>query len=463
MVRFEGLLPLTSLIVSSVHDLGHSARVNLESNDDDARDKNKRKVDIFVAGSTAVDLSCDYDGTTSAPAPTPSLHTSNPAVVTESVGGVAHNVAIASHYCGAKVRLCSIVGADEAGRYVLEALGRRGLDTGDVKVLGPESRTARYVAINDKQRNLFLGMADMKVLESEDIDFDGLWNSVLETYRPKWLVVDANWSSLTLRKWITAARSVGTKIAYEPVSATKSRRLFHESWRDHLKLMTGEFPERSTFGSYRSVDLATPNEIELHSMCEEARCLDAWSAFLASIEFPDVVQYIGSRQSRLTDSIDPKTLIAALKLLSEIPCILTKLGAKGVLLTEFLRTGDKRLSDPLKAEHIFFQRLCTEKISDKLSLSLPKTEEGSSLFGIEGVHIQHFPAEIVPNESVLSVNGVGDTFLGVLLANLVRDGGMQSIEESIPLAQKGAVLTLKSYESVSPAIKSLAGQSWNGN
>ena len=403
-----------------------------------------------------MDLSCNCDVTNTA-APTPSLHTSNPAVVTESVGGVAHNVATASHYCGANVRLCSVVGSDEVGRYVIQDLRRRGLDATGIKVLGHESRTARYVAVNDVRRNLFLGMADMKILESEDIDFDGLWKSDLETNRPKWLVVDANWSSPTLRKWIATVRSRGTKIAYEPVSVAKSERLFHESWKDHLKVMMGESSTGSGLGGYRSVDLATPNEIELHAMCEKARCLDAWSTFLAGVELSDIVRYVGSRQGRLTDLVDSKTVIAAIKLLSAIPCILTKLGANGVLLTEFLRTGDQRLNDLSKAEHIFFRRSSAEQVSDKPSLVLPETEQGSSLFGIEGVYIKHFPAEVVLDENILSVNGVGDTFLGVLLANLVRKDGVQSIEQAIPLAQKGAILTLKSYDSVSPAIKSLAG------
>lgn len=66
----------------------------------------------MVAGSVALDLSCDYKG---AQPGTPSLHTSNPASITQSVGGVGHNVALAAHRFGAggvTVKLCSVVGDD---------------------------------------------------------------------------------------------------------------------------------------------------------------------------------------------------------------------------------------------------------------------------------------------------------------------------------------------------------------
>jgi pseudouridine-5'-phosphate glycosidase/pseudouridine kinase len=70
------------------------------------------KADILVAGSVAVDLSCDYapkSGDTS-----PVLHTSNPSSISQSIGGVGHNVALAAHSVSkhARVRLCSMVGDD---------------------------------------------------------------------------------------------------------------------------------------------------------------------------------------------------------------------------------------------------------------------------------------------------------------------------------------------------------------
>jgi len=45
---------------------------------------------------------------------TPALYTSNPAAISQSVGGVGHNVALAAQKVSekGKVRLCSLVGDD---------------------------------------------------------------------------------------------------------------------------------------------------------------------------------------------------------------------------------------------------------------------------------------------------------------------------------------------------------------
>ena len=71
-----------------------------------------KKTDVLVAGSIAVDLSCDYAGRKGSNSP--ELHTSNPAAISQSIGGVGHNVALAAHRASTKatVKLCSLVGDD---------------------------------------------------------------------------------------------------------------------------------------------------------------------------------------------------------------------------------------------------------------------------------------------------------------------------------------------------------------
>ena len=70
--------------------------------------------DVLVAGSVAVDLSCNYAGPDMASNQSPHLHTSNPATINQSIGGVGRNVALAAHRVSGdmQVRLCSIVGND---------------------------------------------------------------------------------------------------------------------------------------------------------------------------------------------------------------------------------------------------------------------------------------------------------------------------------------------------------------
>lgn len=130
----------------------------------------------------------------------------------------------------------------------------------------------------------------------------------------------------------------------------------------------------------------------------------------------------------------------AIQLLPFIPCVLTKMGAQGVLLTQLLRAGDERLQSGEYAPYV-------------LSRCNNGTEE---TLGVGGVYMRLFPAaETVPEEDIVSVNGVGDTFLGAIVAGLAKRGKDARVEDLVDVAQKAAVLTLKSKEAVSPAIEAL--------
>ena len=89
------------------------------------------KSNVFVAGILAVDYSCDHQprsSTTSAL----EMHTSNPARISQSLGGVGHNVARAASLMGSNVRFCSAVGDDLSGKAALAALSQEGLDSAAV-------------------------------------------------------------------------------------------------------------------------------------------------------------------------------------------------------------------------------------------------------------------------------------------------------------------------------------------
>ncbi|KZF22340.1 hypothetical protein L228DRAFT_221199 [Xylona heveae TC161] len=442
--------------------------------------------DVIVAGSLAVDLSCDFaplQGTGSADF-SPKLHTSNPSVISQSLGGVGHNIASAAHAVGASVRLCSLVGDDLSGRAVLDNLSKRGLGTESIKVLGPESgrRTAQYVAVNDAKKDLVLAMADMSILEnlgaiptsSEGITSPGsvksLWNSLdLAALQAKWLVADANWDPLTLSEWINKGKSAGARVAFEPVSVAKSARLFAKlstssSSSSSASKPLGVFPNQS-------VDLATPNNFELAAMHSAARDSEQilerqdWWEVIDAMGFSDSgsrPQLVSATSSALVDQGVPQQ---AIQLLPFIPCILTKLGAQGVLLTQLLSAGDPRLTDPESAPFVISR--------SSSSSSAEQTSPASRTTHLGGVYMRLFPpAEIVPDTEVVSVNGVGDTFLGVLIAGLAARATPRSVpsgltpdihlsmetERLVDLAQRASVLTLKSKEAVSPAIVDLKGE-----
>ncbi|KAI1661349.1 Indigoidine synthase A like protein-domain-containing protein [Daldinia decipiens] len=390
------------------------------------------QADILVAGSVAIDLSCDYVGEDSLENPTPHLHTSNPAHIGQSIGGVGHNVALAAQRALQipKVKLCSMVGDDLAGSTVLSSLRASGMDTSYVKQLSrehyPASRTAQYVAVNDTNKNLVLGMADMGIFTAQS--FSEYWNSAVKESRPKWLIVDGNWAERDIRAWVRAGKQNQAHVIFEPVSKEKSTRLFcKEKGLESL----GVFPNPG-------VDLITPNQYELAAMHAAAQR----NEYFDDPRWWETIDTFGMMGARdrfvkitspdMTDAGIPQQ---AIQLLPYIPTIITKLGSHGALLTAILGKNDPRLIDPAYDRFI-------------LSRSFNDHPE------IGGVYMRLFPAaEQV--EDIVSVNGVGDTFLGVLVAGLAQGG---NVENLINVAQKGATLTLRSHQSVSENLGILRGE-----
>jgi pseudouridylate synthase / pseudouridine kinase len=410
-------------------------------------------VDVLVAGSLAIDSSCDYN-----PIDTdktlPTLETSNPAIITQSLGGVGHNIATAAHYAGAKVRLCSIVANDIVGKAAIEDLQSRGLDIGGIQVLSNGKSTAQYVAMNSKGKDLVMAMADFRIFEDDEDKFEELWKPLIEIAKPKWLVVDSNWTQSIIKKWIEAGRVSGARIALEPVSVEKSQRLFYKTWRDRLDnlIHTTSIAGTSDWFPNQLADLITPNTSELEAMVEHQQIEDGWTSLIASLDQASLQQSIDKSQNAL-QGIRSELVVKALRLLSQFPCILTKLGPDGVLLTEILREGDHRLNNSQEAEYILFRQK-PSNLSNDSSIIFPSFDPQSSISRIAGVYIRHFPATVVPPEEIVSVNGVGDTFLGVLVAAVASDKG-KAVSDVVDIAQKGSLLTLKDVASVSPKVRGI--------
>ncbi|MCJ1261466.1 hypothetical protein MMC22_001330 [Lobaria immixta] len=388
--------------------------------------------DVIVAGALAVDLSCDFDGNKESSI-SPQLETSNPATITQTLGGVGQNIATALHYLGTSVRLCSIVADDVAGSSALAILSERGLSSAGIKKIKNGLRTAQYVAVNNAQRELVLAMADMKILE-RILDFDISWKSYLSICKPRWLVVDANWDESTLHKWIVAGRASGAMVAYEPVSVEKSKRLFAQG---------GEFNRAVAAVPHHIINLATPNSMELASMYTAAKAAelferdDWWQVMnamgLSSSGARD--RLVATTNAKLVDEGVPQQSI---QLLPFIPSIATKLGRDGILLTQLLSPGDDRLTSSAFAQYI----LCRSNGRDHSDV-------------VGGVYMRLFrAAEQVPEAEIRSVNGVGDTFLGVVIAGLARKNP-KALVDLIDIAQRGSVMTLRSKEAVSPKISTL--------
>lgn len=344
---------------------------------------------------------------------------------------------------GAEVRLCSAVGDDLSGRAALEALGAADMSTTGVKMLpsGNGSRTAQYVAVNDSNKDLLLAMADMSILESArhgsgtiSDTFDTFWVPQLQDSKPTHLVLDANWPPEHLAQWLKAGKDVGGHITFEPVSNAKSSRIFQIPKLHELSV----FPKSS-------IHLATPNASELAAMHHEARERGIFdrSDWWKVIDALGIPQSGARTQLELATSsylVDQGVPQQSIQLLPFIPSICTKLSAQGVLLTQLLPANDERLTSGEYAPYILSR--CANGTEDSL--------------GVGGVYMRLFPAvEEVRAEDIVSVNGVGDTFAGTLVTGLASRARDSTLEDLIDLAQRAAVLTLKSKESVSPGLGTL--------
>lgn len=190
----------------------------------------QQKVDILVAGAVAVDVSCNYTPFDKSVDPQPLIHTSNPASITETTGGVGFNVATAAQYASKSnsVQLCSLIASDTAGQLALSTMDEFGLRSDGITTLAADAntKTAKYVAVNTTGNDLFVAMADMDILGGARDDFQLQWQNKIDSAKPKWVVVDANWHPSSFKQWIAAASAAGAKVAFEPVSTAKSQVLF---------------------------------------------------------------------------------------------------------------------------------------------------------------------------------------------------------------------------------------------
>ncbi|KAK2750638.1 hypothetical protein FQN57_002709 [Myotisia sp. PD_48] len=410
--------------------------------------------DVLVAGALAVDLACDYTPLSTKGANiSPNLHTSNPSKIHQTLGGVGHNVALAASYLGSSVMFCSMVADDISGRSALASINKDYIQTFQsqgIQILPPnaETRTAQYIAVNDAQKNLVLAMADMSILELPEpkLNFKTFWEPLLQQKEShaKWAVVDANWDSQAASKWISLCKSHGMKIALEPVSAAKASRLFRRPFASkHGHSSTSPVLKPTDIAPHNHlIDLVTPNQYELAAMHTAAREngyfeSPEWWGVIDALELPS-----GGSTDRLVSNTNPQLVKEgipqqSLQLAPLIPSVLTKLGSQGVLLTQIFWRDDPRLRSVDYAPYI-----------------LGRSSNDSSPVG--GVYMRLFPPEEILSEGdIVSVNGAGDTLLGVVMAGLGRVEGDATLEDIIPIAQKASVMTLKSEHAVNPEISQL--------
>lgn len=94
----------------------------------------------------------------------PSKGESVPVKITTCPGGVACNIAVNLAHCGGQVALASLVGCDQEGHALIEALRLKNINTQNI-LISKLYPTAKYYALLTPEGELFVAMADMNIYE----------------------------------------------------------------------------------------------------------------------------------------------------------------------------------------------------------------------------------------------------------------------------------------------------------
>ena len=375
---------------------------------------------IIVAGSVALDYDCRYIMSSTEKQASVQLHTSNPSKIHQSIGGVGYNVARAAQSSGSSVRLLSAIGADPAGHVLLDHLRRCKLDLEDVRIVS-EANTSLYIAFNDANKGLLMAASDMRLFEDEkNAPNAEIWKSESNILKPSWFFVDANWNAASISKLLKKAKAVGVKTAFEPVSIPKASRIFGKTFDLPV------FPDQQ-------VDLISPNRDELFAIYQAAQSggmfeREDWWQLISSFGLSS----FGMRDDLVKHSsqalVDAGIPQQCLHLLPFFPEIVVSLGSDGLLLTMLLNADDDRLKSTNEAA--------------QWVLGGTPSKISSSGNKIGGIYMRRFEAaEEVASDDIMSVNGVGDTLLGTLVANMAQSQG--GAEEYVQISQQAAIEKLK--------------------
>ena len=374
---------------------------------------------VLVIGSLVADISCTHTPFSSSTSPVPKHGSSNPAEISQCVGGVAHNTALAAHYLGANVLLCSVLADDAAGRLIREGLIKEGLSCEGIIQLpsSPGVRTGQYVGNYDADKNLIFGMADVGIMEHPSLQDERLWRTLIHSTKPLRVFLDTCFPHSIISYILQYASLVGASVLLGPVSVPRAQ-LLMEKGSQMLLAAGGDIT-------------LTPNAAELSA------------TYQAAVEHKHILplQEDSNRllKQRLEGSI-AALAEQAVPLMDHFRTILMTCGRNGCLLVQRLNEHDVINCHDEAKQYVFV-------LGDRS----------------QSVYIKHFPPpKVLADDEIVSVNGAGDSLVGAIVA-----GGLESQTtarktpkqmlnaDRIRRAQEAAALTMRSFQGVSPEIRTL--------
>ncbi len=185
------------------------------------------------------------------------LGTSNPGIVTQSVGGVGRNIAHNLAVRGIDVALISAVGEDAAGQHLVMITSSANVDCDRVASIQSE-KTGTYVAILDDHGELVAAVSDMRIIEQISPSLISKYHSDIRA--AKIVVADCN---LSLEALLAIAEIAGERLIVETVSVEKCLKLAKVCLRHSLLLATPNLDQVYALTGTRDYNTATE---KLHAM-----------------------------------------------------------------------------------------------------------------------------------------------------------------------------------------------------
>ena len=149
-------------------------------------------------------------------------HTSNPARIRSSFGGVGRNVAENLARLGQPVTLLTAVGQDQAGEQLIHQIAETGVNVEHVLRSG-EHPTGTYLAVVNPSGEMEFGLDDMRAAAALSAEYVRAHAGLFE--QASVVFMDANLPRETLRAVMALARRTGLPVCADPASQALAARL----------------------------------------------------------------------------------------------------------------------------------------------------------------------------------------------------------------------------------------------
>lgn len=380
--------------------------------------------DIICIGSLSEDLTCTLPSN----APATLEPTSYPGKIVSRAGGTAYNVALAASLYGAPTALVAKIGKlNPLVSKVKKDMNLIGIENGS-------SAGSRYVSVNTNKGELLAAVADMADAASVPVQ---LINETLTSKDPKVVVIDANLGTDQIQavldykqRKLTDENSKNSIVVYEPTSVPKAVKI--------ANMNLSCFPNQL-------IDIATPNQHEIMAlfnafMEKEKFDTEDWLPTVMAMPVGNAenrykLSKFGKQFKALANMESDGTFRACFRLLPFIPNLFVTLGKDGVLVCRLMDASAVSKTDVLRA----------------------KTSATSVLFKDQeysyAVQVDYFPA-LTPEMEVVSVNGAGDSFCGVIAAQLSNKPDTP-VSDLVKTGMKAAELSLQTEDSVHCEVRDL--------